>query len=167
MKKLVVYSSKTGNTKKIAEVAAEALGNDTVLAPVSEAPDYRGFDFVAVGFWIEKARPNHEIQKYIRRLKGKKVALFFTLGADPGSSHALECLEEAEAMFDGNEIVGHFVCQGKIDPALIKWMRQLPVSEGRAPMLQDTRWECSPGHPGAEDLIRARETFRDIAMQLQ
>ena len=75
MRALVVYSSKTGNTKAIAEVAAEAFGHDTVLAPIAEAPDYHEFDLVAVGFWIDKGHPNHEIQKYIRRLKGKKVVL--------------------------------------------------------------------------------------------
>ena len=90
MRALVVYSSKTGNTKAIAEVAAEAFGHDTVLAPIAEAPDYHEFDLVAVGFWIDKGHPNHEIQKYIRRLKGKKVVLFFTLGANPDSEHAQE-----------------------------------------------------------------------------
>lgn len=58
MRALVVYSSKTGNTKAIAEVAAEAFGHDTVLAPIAEAPDYHEFDLVAVGFWIDKGHPN-------------------------------------------------------------------------------------------------------------
>ena len=166
MRALVVYSSKTGNTKAIAEVAAEAFGRDTVLAPIAEAPDYHEFDLVAVGFWIDKGHPNHEIQKYIRRLKGKKVVLFFTLGANPDSEHAQECLRNAETMFAGNEIVGHFICQGKIDPANIKWMRQMVVGGPRI-SAGDARWGQAAEHPGPDDLIRAREVFREIFLRLQ
>ena len=68
MKSLVVYSSKSGNTKRVAEAVARGLGEDTVLATPADAPDYRDFDFVAVGFWIEKERPNFEVQKYLREM---------------------------------------------------------------------------------------------------
>lgn len=129
MKSLVVYSSKSGNTKRVAEAVARGLGEDTVLATPADAPDYRDFDFVAVGFWIEKERPNFEVQKYLRRLKGKKVGVFFTLGADPASDHARICLENVKPFFEENEVLGYFMCQGKIDPARVKWVRQMPPSE--------------------------------------
>jgi len=164
MKSLVVCSSKTGNTRRVAEAVARALGEGTVLATPADAPDYREFDLVAVGFWIEKGRPNQEIRKYLRRLKGKKVALFFTLGADPASEHARRSLANACEALEGNEIVGHFFCQGKPDPALLKWLRELPADS-----LQSQEypfcWTQAIEHPDAADLERAGETFRRIASE--
>lgn len=165
MKSLVVYSSKSGNTKRVAEAVARGLGEDTVLATPADAPDYRDFDFVAVGFWIEKERPNFEVQKYLRRLKGKKVGVFFTLGADSASDHAQICLENVKPFFEENEVLGYFMCQGKIDPARVKWVRQMPPSE----MLSTehpAHWDRAALHPDVDDLARAAETFRSMAASL-
>ena len=165
MKSLVVYSSKSGNTKRVAEAVARGLGEDTVLATPADAPDYRDFDFVAVGFWIEKERPNFEVQKYLRRLKGKKVGVFFTLGADLASDHAQICLENVKPFFEENEVLGYFMCQGKIDPARVKWVRQMPPSE----MLSTehpAHWDRAALHPDEDDLARAAETFRSMAASL-
>ena len=43
MKSLVVYSSRTGNTRKIAEAVAEALPG-CHLHPVEEAPQPEGYE---------------------------------------------------------------------------------------------------------------------------
>ena len=47
MKSLVVYSSQTGNTRKLAEAVFEGLTGDKALYPVEEAPDPSGYGFIA------------------------------------------------------------------------------------------------------------------------
>lgn len=50
MKSLVVYSSRTGTTKKLAEAVYESLDEDKVVHNMEESPDPSGFDLVCVGF---------------------------------------------------------------------------------------------------------------------
>ena len=52
MKTLIVYSSKTGNTRKVAEAIHAVLPAGTDIFPVSEAPEPDAYDFVVVGYWV-------------------------------------------------------------------------------------------------------------------
>ena len=80
MKTLVVYSTKTGNTKKVAEAIAQALPG-AELHDVKTAPAPDAYDFIAMGFWVDKGGPNKEAADYMKTISGKKVFTFFTLGA--------------------------------------------------------------------------------------
>ena len=163
MNVLIAYSSKTGNTKAVAEAVAGALGEGAVLAPVSVAPAYEPFDLVVVGFWIDKGGPDAEALRYIRQLKGKRVAFFFTLGADPDSGHAKDCLERSKACFGGNELTGHFFCQGRISEAMMKWMKRIPKWMPHGPTPERlARWERASTHPDADDLARAAWYFKEL-----
>ena len=58
MKTLIVYSSLTGNTKKVAEAIAAVLPGCDLL-PVEEAPaSVEGYDLVALGYWVDNT-PRH------------------------------------------------------------------------------------------------------------
>ncbi|MBR0503847.1 MAG: flavodoxin family protein, partial [Kiritimatiellae bacterium] len=48
MKAAVVYSTLTGNTKKVAEAFCTGLGEGAELFDVANAPDPAAFDLVAV-----------------------------------------------------------------------------------------------------------------------
>ena len=52
MKLLVVYSSKTGNTKKVAMAIGETLGVEPVA--VTENPSPEDYDAIVAGFWVDK-----------------------------------------------------------------------------------------------------------------
>ncbi len=163
MKILVSYSSRTGNTKAVAEAIAAALGEQATLASVAEAPDVSAFDCVIVGFWIDKGRPNSEALRYIRKLNGKRVAYFFTLGADADSGHANDCVERSNACFEGNELVGSFLCQGRISESMMKWMKRIPTWMPHGPSPERlARWERAATHPDADDLANAGEYFRNL-----
>ncbi len=160
MSLLVVYSSRTGNTRKIAEAAQEVLPDDVVLVPVAEAPAPNGHDAVAVGYWVDRGRPDPKALKYMESLNGAKVAAFGTLGADPNSPHAEDVLKHTEELLQNNELLGQFLCQGKVDPAVVETMKR----SGRHPMTperMDNLREASK-HPDNTDLKNARDFFRDV-----
>jgi flavodoxin len=46
MKTLIVYSSMTGNTKKLAEAIASRLGGEKALCPIDEAPEPQGYELI-------------------------------------------------------------------------------------------------------------------------
>lgn len=58
MKTLVVYSSRTGNTEKLARAIAGALGPDCTLSRAEDAPPPEKFDFIAFGFGVYRGWPD-------------------------------------------------------------------------------------------------------------
>ena len=65
---------------------------------------------------VDKGTANAGSARYMETVKNKKIGLFGTLGAYPDSDHAKQCMKKARALVQGNEILGEFLCQGKVDP---------------------------------------------------
>lgn len=152
MKALIVYSSKTGNTRKLAYAVHLAL-DDAELCRVELAPDPASYDLVYLGFWVEGGTADEKTRTYMKRLKGQKVALFATLGAYPDSRHATESLEAAANLLPDCEVVDRFICQGAIDPELIEWMETLPKDHGFGPTESRKKlWKDAAIHPNDADL---------------
>ena len=54
MKSIILYSSLTGNTKRVAEAMASVMPEGTPCVPVKEAPEnLADYDNVFVGFWVD------------------------------------------------------------------------------------------------------------------
>ncbi len=134
MKTAIIYSSKTGNTKKIAEAIKISAGDNCNIFSVKEAPKENDFELIFFGAWVDKGMPDADALAYMKKIKNKKVALFMTLGAYPNSDHAKESIQKGIDSFGENcEIIGSFICQGAIDPKLLKWMEELPTDHPHAP----------------------------------
>lgn len=168
MKSLIVYSSLTGNTQKVGEAILEIMPGETWISPVEAAPAPNEYDFVAVGFWVDKGTADKKTQEYIETIRNRKVALFATLGAKPDSPHAQECLEKAAQLLDkSNMLVGTFICQGKIDPKLTEAMKNFPKGHFHemTPERQALHDEAAK-HPDAKDFAEAQRTFREMLAKL-
>ena len=116
MKSLVVYSSRTGNTQKVAQAIYDALPEPKDIFSAKKAPDPSGYDFLALGFWVDKGTANAGSAKYMETVKNKKIGLFGTLGAYPDSDHAKQCMKKAKALVQGNEILGGIFMPGQGGP---------------------------------------------------
>lgn len=164
MKSLIVYSSKTGNTRKLAEAILSVLPAGTEIFPVEKAPDPDGYDFVAVGYWVDKGTANAEMAEYLPKVRGKKVGVFFTLGAFPDSEHARKSCDNGIALLgEACEVVAKYWCQGAIDPKLTSWMSKLPEGHPHAPNPERLRrWEEAAKHPDDADLEAAKKAFKDL-----
>jgi flavodoxin len=168
MTMLIVYSSRTGNTKKIAEAIA-AVMPEAKLASIDTAPAPDDFDWVALGFWVNKGLPDNAMLRYMQTIRKSTVALFGTLGAWPNSEHAKKCIQRSEALLAapeaGNTVLGTFLCQGRVDPAVISLMQQQaspahPMTEERKQRLLE-----AAKHPDEQDCRRAQEVFLRFAAQ--
>lgn len=71
MKILLVYSSRTGNTKKVAEAIGEELGIPAV--PVEEKPAAADFDLVIAGFWVDRSTADAKMKAYLESLREVRV----------------------------------------------------------------------------------------------
>lgn len=83
-KALVVYASKYGSTREVAQAIADGLGAD--IAAASTLPDIRPYDLVVVGSPIYAGEYLEPILEFIRLnralLAQRKVAAFITAAAD-------------------------------------------------------------------------------------
>ncbi|MEI6892294.1 MAG: flavodoxin family protein [Pontiella sp.] len=152
MNVLIAYSSKTGNTRKLAEAIHLALPNAD-LCPMGSVPNRNMYDMVFAGFWVEAENACGEARKCLSKLGGKPVALFATLGAYPDSQHARDSLTAAAKEIPNGTVVDSFICQGAIDPDMISWMKKLPQDDDNAPT--DSRrqlWKDAETHPDDHDL---------------
>lgn len=152
MNVLIAYSSKTGNTRKLAQAIHLALPNAD-LCPMGSVPNPSRYDLVFAGFWVEAENACSDARKCLKRLGGLPVALFATLGAYPDSQHAADSLKAAANEIPDSKVVDSFICQGAIDPNMIEWMEQLPQNADNAPTESRRQlWDDAASHPDEKDL---------------
>ena len=154
MKACIIYSSCTGNTRKVAEALADTSGFPCF--PVRNAPDPDDFDMLALGFWVRKGLPDARALRYMERVRGKHVFFFGTLGAWPHSDHARRCMAATHEILQagGNTVVDGFLCQGRVNPQVVAASQRKgghPLSPERLARLREAE-----RHPNAADLTAAR-----------
>lgn len=168
MKILLTYSSRTGNTKKVADAIYEVMPKETVYKSIDEEISLDGFDIVILGFWVDKGLPDKKALNFIEKIQGKKVAIFATLGAYPDSDHAKNTLIKARELLEPeNKVIGDFICQGAIDPKLIKKFEDFPKDHPH--YLDETRKKRhaeAKKHPNEEDFNNARNIFKNMISNL-
>ena len=131
----VIYFSRGGNTRKLAEAIASELGVQAV--DVKNAKLSQGQDLIFLGSGCYGKKPSPKMMVFIENndFQHRKVALFGTSGAGKG----MELVDMAEVLKQRNaNILGSFYCKGK------------------------TFMVINRGHPNEEDLNRARKFAREM-----
>lgn len=109
---LVVYSSKGGKTRKVAEAIGEALGCKAVDAD-KEAPDLTGVDFLVVGSGTYGGLPGPKLVEFLQGLPQAtacRAAVFATsAGPSPKSIPNIKGALEGK----GYIVISSFDCRGK------------------------------------------------------
>ena len=170
MKSIVIYTSKSGNTKKIAEAVASELSCKAINFADAGELNLSEFDFIALGYYIDQGSPEKEFKKFItQNVKNKKMGFFITLGADVPSAHATQAIDQGKELFlqNGNEILCTFICQSAIAPEVIEQLKKLGKAMPDDPRFALTperleRWERAKTHPDEADVEAAKEAFRGV-----
>lgn len=160
MKALVVYSTQTENTKKLAHAIYESLPGEKEMYFVGDAPDPAGYDVVALGFWLMAGKPDPKAAAYLEKMKaGQKVFLFATHGAAKGSAHASQAMQAAREMVPNAAIVGTYSCQGEVNPNVLAKAKAKP----QPPVwLEDAG--IAVGHPDESDLEELRNIIATVSL---
>jgi flavodoxin I len=160
MKTLVVYSSKTGNTKKLAEAANNLISGEKFICPVSEAPDPAGFDLVVMGFWLMAGKPDPQSSDFLAAVGPTKLFLMATHGAAADSAHVRNAMEYARSLAAAAQIAGTFNCQGEVSPAFLEKAAQ---KDPQPPWIGDA--PAAAGHPDASDIDRLAQALKSSLPQ--
>jgi flavodoxin len=172
LKGLIVYSSRTGNTRKLAQGIHRGLcgagegekGASIRLASVEENPDPAGADWILIGFWADRGKGDQKTLEYLGSLEGRRIGFFGTLGAYPNSAHAGDIRQRIQAAAaEKNTVLGCFLCQGRIDPALTEKFKNLPPDNPHA-MNEERRkrHEEAAKHPDEGDIRAATAACRSM-----
>jgi len=151
MKSLIVFSSTTGNTRKLAETAYEILPGERTLQPVAEAGSPEGYDLVCVAFHFKAGKPDPATQKYLAEIGRQKLILIATHGAAKDSDHARKGMQAAREMAADADILATFSCQGEVDAA---FMEKAAAKPQPPPWLGDA--PSAKGHPDETDLAQLK-----------
>lgn len=167
MKKIaIIYSSLTGNTKKVAEAIFEVIPENKILLSSEEVNEeiFKDYSDFIVGFWVDKGTANKEIVKIISKIKNKNISFFGTLGADPSSEHGQKVFSRVSSLCqEKNSFLGGFLCLGKVSDELVEKMKKFPLKLVH-PLTPErlARIERASTHPDKDDLINAQNYFKNL-----
>jgi flavodoxin len=127
MRTIILYSSKSGNTKKIADSMASQIGCDAIRITSDSAAsivDLEGYDLVLIGTGLFAGTPNEDIVRYLSKLNLKTTklfALFITWGgAGRSDKLALTRLRRLLESKGQKVLEDHFACYGGWKGILMK-----------------------------------------------
>lgn len=155
----IIFSSRTGNTRKLADTIREALP-DARCAYFGEAksadPDA---EMIYVGFWTDKGTADQACLELLGRLRNKKIFLFGTAGFGGSEAYYQKILANVRTAIDAsNTVVGEYMCQGRMPQAVrdryVK-MKEMPDAKPNLDALIEN-FDQALSHPDQEDLERLR-----------
>ncbi len=154
MKYAIVYSSRTGNTRQLADALHSALPAGDCLYFGTPAPEALAADRVYVGFWTDKGTCDEAVAAFLRSLPaGKEIYLFGTAGFGGSPAYFTKILDAAASNLPaGVQPVGRYMCQGKMPEAVRRRFEAMPESPRRQAMLDN--FDMALTHPDADDLTR-------------
>lgn len=159
-KYLVLYTSKTGNTKKLAtEIFSLIPDSSKDCFPFDEFDNSLEADTYFIGFWADRGTCSMEVIDFLSELHGKKIALFGTCGMSTDQDY-YRCLEEKVKVWiaDDNQYLGAFLCQGKM-PIQIRQKYETMRNSGNQTQIDSMiqNFDQALLHPNKEDFAHAKE----------
>ena len=150
MKKSIVYSSITGNTKMLALKIQEKIGSDVYCGKINE--EAKDAQLIFIGFWTTKFSCSDDIKEFIKSLRNKKIFLFGTAGYDYTQEFFESILKNVKENIDSsNEIVGTYMCQGKVSDAKQKAIKDMDIDKYNQ---MKPNLDKSLNHPNQDDLSK-------------
>ena len=124
MKKTIVYSSATGNTEKLAKTIFETLGEDVYCGKIND--NALDADIIFIGSWAMAFTCTADIKNFAEKLNNKKVFLFMTAGYNNSDEYLNNIMSSFKGNLNNtNEIIGEFICQGKVSESKIEALKQI------------------------------------------
>ena len=155
----ILFSSRTGNTRILAETIRAALPEEECEFFGEAGGEIPEAKTVYLGFWTDKGNADADTLALLRTLKNKRLFLFGTAGFGVDTAYFDAILARVQAVPDGsNTVIGTYMCQGKMPPSVrarYEAMRTLPAPPENLDALIEN-FDRARSHPDADDLDRLR-----------
>ena len=155
MKYAIVYSSQTGNTKMLADTIRRELPEEDCV--YFGRPDTAALEAerIYVGFWTNRGTCDEETAAFLKQIKGGEVYLFGTAGFGGKPEYFDTVLKKTEEKIrEGVKLIGSFMCQGKMPPAVRERYEKMQSSGAKVPNIKALieNFDKALTHPDPEDL---------------
>ncbi len=162
----IIYSSKTGNTKKLAETIYKILPqNECDYYCAADKIDYELSDVIYIGFWTEKGDADSLTIEFLKQLKNKKIFLFGTAGYGESEKYFKNIINNVKRNIDSsNIIIGTFMCQGKM-PLSVRARYEKMKQQNNLSINVDnliTNFDKALSHPNEKDLKKLEKIIKSI-----
>ena len=156
----IIFSSLTGNTKKLAETIRAVLPAENCdYYGVPETQELHS-EILYIGFWTDKGNADNATLELLSKLKGKKVFLFGTAGFGGSAAYFQKILDHVKQSVDpSNTVVGEYMCQGKMPQSVrdrYMKMKAQPEHPANIDALIEN-FDRALSHPDEDDLERLRK----------
>ena len=159
----IIFSSRTGNTRKLADTIRGALP-DARCAYFGEAksadPDA---EMIYVGFWTDKGKADADTLDFLKQLRSKRVFLFGTAGFGGSAPYFEKILAATRKALDGsNTVIGSFMCQGKMPVSVRQRYEAMKAKPLHIPNLDALieNFDKALSHPDAADLEQLKQAVK-------
>lgn len=150
MKYSIVYSSKTGNTKALADHIKSALPNEECVYFGNADKKALDADMIFAGFWTDKGTCDDEFKSFLNSADGKTIFLFGTAGFGGSQEYFDKILSAVKGNIpSSSKITGEFMCQGKMPAAVRK--RYEAMEETAQKHILIANFDAAESHPDSND----------------
>lgn len=151
----IVYSSKTGNTKYLAETIKETLSNEIILyyGPLNDQA--LKADRIFLGFWTNNGTCDLDTQQFIKKLTNQQIILFGTAGLGFSAQYFDTIISRTRKLFGERvKYFASFMCQGKMPLEARVGLQQLKNSQPNNPKFERllTNFDFGRTHPNKDDI---------------
>ena len=158
----ILFSSRTGNTKILADAIRAALPEEDCVffgeaGDGAEVPEAKT---VYLGFWTDKGNADEAALNALKNLRNKNVFLFGTAGFGVEDAYFQRVLNNVKAsLHESNTPVGEFMCQGKMQQAVRDRYVKMKEQPDAAPNLDQMidNFDRALSHPDEADLEHLRQ----------
>lgn len=158
MKKAIVFSSGTGNTKKLAQAIYDTLGEEIYCGKICDAA--LDADMIFVGSWTMAFTCVPDIKIFAEKLNGKKVFPFMTSGYNHTEEYFTPIINSfKENINDTNEIIGEFICQGKVSAPKQEAIKKMDMAKCESMKVE---LDNSQTHPDDADIAKLVEKIKSL-----
>ncbi len=111
----IIFSSKTGNTERLAEAVHNALPQDRCDYFGDPSIENPSSEVLYIGFWTNQGKADDATLHLLKTLHDKKIFLFGTAGFGESDDYFQAVLNRTkESIDESNTVVGAYMCQGKM-----------------------------------------------------
>ena len=168
MEVMVIYSSHTGNTKKVASSIFAAIPGDS--KDMQSIDEYNGKDAETyfIGFWTDKGTCDMRVVDLLSELEGKNVALFGTCGMGANEEYYKSIEQKVKVWLPEDcRYLGAYMCQGKMPLSVRERYVKMKEQPDHMPNIDAMieNFDKALSHPDADDLVKLTESVSEAIEQ--
>lgn len=159
----IIYSSRTGNTKKLAEAIYNVLPQNSCdyYGKVDKIEDELS-EVLYIGFWTEKGDADLQTIEFLKQLKNKKIFLFGTAGYGESEKYFKNIVDNVKKNIDSsNTIIGTFMCQGKMPLSVLERYKRMKEQKSFMFNIDNliANFDKALSHPNENDIKKLEKTI--------